>query len=159
MFTGSVIDLRTIWTRRKGSSPLLADEFRGIIKGECATAYTSFSGSGQPDGFLVRVTGTKGQVEANLFEPPRLILRRVRSGEPAVMRLVDGISEAGSVFRGSVAGFWRKLAGTSSYDGVAELIKQTYAALETGAAPPVSLNEIDDTVRLVDRFTAGEVKL
>jgi predicted dehydrogenase len=159
MFTGSIIDLRTIWTKREDSSPLLADEFRGIIKGERTTAYVSFSGNSQPDGFWIRVTGTTAQAEANLFEPPRLIVRRVRSGEPALTRLVDGINEAGSVLRGSVGGFWRKLAGTSSYDGVAELIRQTYLALETAAPPPVSLNEIDDTVRLVDCFTAGETKL
>jgi predicted dehydrogenase len=159
MFTNSVIDLRTIWVKRKGSSPLSTDEFRCIIKGERATAYVSFSGNSQPDGFWVRVTGTKAQAEANLFEPPRLVLRRVRSGEPALMRLVDGINEAGSVLKGSVVGFWRKLAGTSSYDGVAELIKKMYVAVETGGAQPVALDEIDETVRLVDRFAAGEFKL
>jgi predicted dehydrogenase len=159
MFAGSVTDLRTIWTKCKGQSPLIADEFRGIIKGERTTAYVSFSGNSQPDGFWVRVAGTKALAEVNLFEPPRLILRQVRPGEPALMRLVDGIHEARSVLRGSFAGFWRKLAGTSSYDGVAELIKRIYLALETGASAPVPLNQIDDTVRLVDSFTAGEFKL
>lgn len=75
------------------------------------------------------------------------------------MRLVDGINEAGAVLKGSVAGFWRKLGGASSYDGLAELIKKTYVAVEIGGPPPVALDEIDHVARLVDRFTSGELKL
>jgi predicted dehydrogenase len=159
MCTGPVIDLRTVWTKHRSASPLSADEFRGIIRGERATAYVSFSGNSQPDGFWVRVAGTKAHAEANLYEPPRLTLRRLRAGEPAVTRLVDGINEAGAVLRGSVVGFWRKLGGTSSYDGLAELIKQTYVAVETRGPPPVALDEIDDAARIVDRFTTEELKL
>ena len=75
------------------------------------------------------------------------------------MRLVDGINEAGAVLKGSVAGFWRKLGGANSYDGLAELIKKTYVAVEIGGPPPVALDEIDHVARLVDRFTSGELKL
>src|SRR5258707_4198732 len=91
MFTGPIIDARTTWTQRTRDSPFTADEFRGFIRGERATAFASFSGNGQPDGFLVRVCGTKMRVEANLFEPPRITAKRFRPGEPAVMSLVDGI--------------------------------------------------------------------
>ena len=55
MCTGPVIDLRTVWTKHRNASPLSADEFRGIIRGERATAYVSFSGNSQPDGFWVRM--------------------------------------------------------------------------------------------------------
>ena len=80
IFAGPVVDLRTTWTKRVPQSPWAADEFRSFIKGEKATAYVAFSGSAQPDGFWIRVHGTKMQVEANLFEPPRLTLRRLRNG-------------------------------------------------------------------------------
>jgi predicted dehydrogenase len=157
--TGPVTDLRTIWSKHRGGSPLSTDEFRSIIKGERATAYVSFSGNGQPDGFWVRVAGTKAHVETNLFEPPRLTLRRLRRGEPSLTRLIDGIVEAKDVLKGSAAGLWRKLGGVSSYDGLPELIKRTYTAVETGGAPPVALDEIDSTVDLVDRFTREDFKL
>jgi hypothetical protein len=159
IFVGRVVDLRTTWIKRTSSSPLPADEFRGFIKGERATAYVSFSGNGQPDGFWVRVAGTKAHAEANLFEPPRLTLRRLRAGEPAVTRLVDGITEARAVLKGSVAGFWRKIGGTSSYDGLPEMIRRTYRAIEAREPLPVTLEDVDKTARLVDRFTAEEWKL
>ncbi len=159
MFTGPIVDLRTTWTKYRRESPLPADEFRGLIKGEHATAYVSFSGNSQPDGFWVRVTGTKAYVEANLFEPPRLTLRRLRPGEPALAKLIDGIAEAGDVLKGSIAGFWRKLGGVSSYVGLPELIRRTYFAVETNGAPPVAMDEIDSVARLVDRFTAEDFKI
>ena len=159
MFTGSVIDLRTSWNKHRLDSPLPADEFRALIKGTRATAYAAFSGNSQPDGFWVRVIGTRMHVEANLFEPARVRARRLRSGEPALGKLVDGISEGHDVLRGAVMGFWRKLGGWNSYDGLSELVAQTYRSLEKQEAPPISLEEIDEVASLVDRFTKPELKL
>ena len=159
MCTGSVVSLRTIWAKHTAGSPLPADEFRGMIKGERATAYVSFSGNCQPDGFWVRVGGTKAHAEVNLFEPPRLTLRRQRAGEPALAKLVDGIEELGAVLKGSIAAFGRKLAGTGAYDGLAELVGRTYSALESGGPAPVRLEEIDAAASLVDRFTNEEFKI
>ena len=154
MFTGKIIDVHTGWTKHKGGSPLPADEFRGMIKGERTTAYVSFSGNAQPDGFLVRIIGTRMRVEANLYEPPRLIVKRARSGEPALGTLIDGIAESRQVLIGSVAGFLRKLGGNSSYDGLREMISMTYRTIELHEPQPISLDEIDEVARLVDRLAA-----
>jgi predicted dehydrogenase len=159
MCTGTVIDVRTIWRKYRSESPLQMDEFRGIIKGPRATAYVSFSGNSKPDGFWVRVTGTQAQVETNLFEPPRLIVRRLRHGEPALTKLFDGIIEARDVFKGSVGSLWRKLGGISSYDGLAQLVGRTYEALASGSPPPVSLDDVAISAWLVDRFTSERLQL
>jgi predicted dehydrogenase len=159
LFTGPISDVRTIWRKYSRNSPLSADEFRGIIKGERATAYVAFSGNAQPNGFWLRVMGTRALAEANLFEPPRLTLRRLRSGEPALMSLIDGIAESRDVLRGTIAGFSRKLGGTSSYDGLPELIELTYRAIEAEQPQPVSLHEIGEAASLVDRFTRVDLQL
>jgi predicted dehydrogenase len=159
LFTGQAKHLRTMWLKRREGSPLMADEFRALLEGQRATAYLAFSGNAQPDGFWLRVAGTRAHAEANLFEPPWLTLRRTRSGEPALGKLIDGITEARDVLRGTVAGFARKLAGTSNYDGLPQLLARTYHALEAKTAQPVSLQEIDDTARLVEQFSDAESKL
>jgi predicted dehydrogenase len=159
MFTGAVIDLRTIWLKRRSDAAWVADEFRSFIKGQRSTAYVAFSGNAQPDGFWIRVIGTKMHAEANLFEPSRLTLRRLRPGEPAIAKLVDGLSEARDVLTGAVVGFWRKLGGVSSYDGLPQMIGRTYRALERHEAAPISLDEIDEIARLVDRFSKTELTL
>jgi hypothetical protein len=99
------------------------------------------------------------QVETNLLEPPRLTVRRARGGEPAIATLIDGITEARSVFGSAAAGFWRKLGGRSRYDGLSDLVARIYVALATGAPPPVSLEEIDEVARLVDAFANSSVRL
>jgi predicted dehydrogenase len=159
MFTGPIVDLRTIWTKQNISSPLTADEFRSLIHGENASAYVAFSGNSQLNGYWVRVSGTKMYAEANLLEPPRIVLRRFRSGEPAVTSLRSGIAESSAILRGTIAGFFRKLGGTSSYDGLPEFIARTYQAVEKGQNQPVSLDEIEDVAHLVHRFTASELQL
>jgi predicted dehydrogenase len=154
MFTGKIVDVYTAWAKHKSGTPLPADEFRGMIKGERTTAYVSFSGNAQPDGFLLRVAGTRMRVEANLYEPPRLIMKRFRSGEPAIGTLIDGIAESRQVLVGSVSGFLRKLGGTSSYDGLKEMISKTYRTIELHEPQPISLDEIDEIAQLVDRLAA-----
>ena len=155
MFTGRIVDVHTLWSKYQTCSPLPADEFRGMIKGERATAYVSFSGNAQPDGFLLRVVGSRMRVEANLFEPPRLVIKRSRKGEPALMTLLDGIVESRQVLMGTVAGFLRKLGGTSSYDGLKEMISKTYRTIELGEPQLIPLDEIDAITQLVDRLAAG----
>jgi predicted dehydrogenase len=159
MFTGPVLEVRTIWTKRMQPTPLPADEFRGLIKGERASAYVSFNGTAKVDGFWVRLVGTRMRVEANLFEPPRLTVRRSRRGEPALMTLIDGLAESRDVMWGSVAGFVRKLGGESSYDGLAEFLKTTYRALEAHEPQPIPLAEIDETALLVHRLSRPEFRL
>ena len=137
-----------------------SDEFSWAYKGPRATPrIVSVSGNAQPDGFWVRVMGTRACAEVNLFEPPRLTLRQARSGEPALAKLIDGLIESRDIFKGSLVGFWRKLAGSSSYDGLAELIKLTYLAVEKNGPPPIPIEEIDDVARLVDSFTTEDNKI
>lgn len=156
LFTGSVLELRTIW-KKHTASILPVDEFRSVIKGERATAYAAFSGNAQPEGCWLKVSGTRMYAETNLFEPRRLTIRRLRAGEPALMKLVDGIIEARDVLSDTIASFWSKLGGRSH--GLSELIVRTYGALESGQPQPIALDEIDDTARIVDSFTGPEFKL
>jgi predicted dehydrogenase len=157
VFTGPVQDLRTIWAKHTIDSELPADEFRCVIKGERATAYVAFSGNAQPEAYWLRISGTRMYAEANLSEPRRLTLRRLRKGEPALMRLADGCTEARDVMSDAIASFWSKLGGASH--GLSELIARTYKALELQEAQPIALDEIDDIARLVHNFTTPEFKL
>jgi len=159
IFIGPVSELRTLWSKRVVDSPLPADEFRAIIMGERATGHVTFSANAQPGGFWLKVIGTRMQAEANLFELPRLTFRRFRSGEPALMSLVDGIVESKDGLKGAVASFWNKLGGVGSYDGMTEMMTRIYRAIEMKEPQPISLEEIDEVARLVDRFTKPEFKL
>jgi predicted dehydrogenase len=157
IFTGAILQLRTIWEKRSNASALLADEFRCIIKGERSTAYVAFSGNAQPEGYWLRVSGTRMYAEVNLSEPRRLTIRRLRAGEPALMKLVDGLVETRGVLIDTIASFWSKLGGQPH--GLSDLIVRTYRALELGQPQPIALDEIEEVVQLVDSFTNPELRL
>ena len=159
IFAGRVVDLRALWLSHLHDSTLPSDEFRCLLKTKSGTGYVSFSGNAQPNSFLVGVTGTRMRVEADLFEPPRLVRRRHRDGEPALACLANGLAESRDVLWGSVAGFWRKLGGRSSYDGLTEFISQTYRAIELREPQPVPLEELAEIVRLVEWFTRADVSI
>jgi hypothetical protein len=159
MFIGNVTELRTSWEKKVSKSPLPADEFRALLKGERASAHVAFSGNAKPGGFWLTVIGSRMQAEANLFEVPRITFRKFRSGEPALSSLLGGVEEARAVFKGTVKAFLNKLAGVGSYDGLLEMFLKTYAAVEGREPSPITLNEIDETAQLVSRFTSPEFVL
>jgi hypothetical protein len=76
--------------------------------------------------------------------------------EPAIASFLNGLSESRRTLGGAVAGLWRKLAGTSGYDGLPELIARTYQALQAGGPQPIPLTEIDEVGRLVDRLASQD---
>ena len=156
---GPIADLRTIWHKRAKDTLLPWDEFRGLVKGERAAAYVGFSGTSKVNGYWIRIKGTEMHAEANLLEPPRLTFRQYHEGEPALASLFDGVRETRATLKGTVAAFWRKLAGTSSYDGLPEMIKRTYSSIAENKPPPISLAEIDAVAKLVDNFTKQTLQL
>ena len=86
------------------------------------------------------------------------VLQGIVGADP-VLPLIDGIAESRAVFSGTVAGFWRKLGGVGSYDGLPEMISEVYRSLEMREKQPVSLDEIDAVARLIDQFTKPALML
>src|SRR3954447_595404 len=122
----------------RGVSTVRAEnEMRALVEAERGTAAISFSAASQPDGFWLRVHGSRMRIEANLFEP-RMTIERLRSAPAPLYPVLNGLSEIAAIGRGAVAGLWGKLSGApGAYAGLRELIARTYVALDSGAAPPV----------------------
>jgi predicted dehydrogenase len=159
LFIGPHVSVSTLWSKRKASSPLPSDEFRALIRSRDATATLGFSDQAQPDMFCLRVHGTKMRAETNLFEPG-LIINRLRGGPKPLMPLFNGLDESRETRRRAIGGLWRKLSGgPGAYDGLWELLGQTYASLKAGAPPPLLPAFIDDVNKLVADLTKKEFEL
>ena len=126
-------------------------EMRALVDAELGTAAISFSATSQPDGFWVRVHGSRMRVEANLFEP-RFTVERVRAAPTPLFPVLNGVSEIVAVARAAAGGLWGKLKGApGAYAGLWHLLDRIYASIARGDAPPIS----HDDVRLVNRLVAG----
>jgi predicted dehydrogenase len=159
LFAGPHKSVRSVWSKRNTASPLPSDEFRALIDGNNCTGSIGFSAHSQPDVFWLRVYGTKMRAEANLFEP-RLTINRLRSGPKPLMPLLNGLDESRDVRRGAVGGLWRKLSGgPGAYEGLWELLRQTYAALQENRPMPLLPQFIEDVNRLVADLTNKDLSL
>ena len=141
--------------RRSVSTAWAENELRALVEAERGTAAISFSAASQPDGFWLRVHGSRMRIEANLFEP-RMTIERLRSAPPPLYPVLNGLSEIGAVGRSAVAGLWGKLSGApGAYAGLWDLIARTYAAIDSGAAPPVSPADVRAVNDLVQSLVAA----
>lgn len=156
VFAGEAKVIGKSWTKRQGNSPLPYDEFRALIEGAKCSASIGFSGNGQPDGFWVRIIGTNMSLDANLFDAPRMQIRRHRRLPPPLPALTNGFSESWAVAKGTIASTYRKLAGHSTYDGLAEFFELLYGDVKSGRPPSVSAKEIEESVRLVESLLPEE---
>lgn len=159
LFLGEHRAVRTIW-RKHGDNPvLLADEFRALVDAEHGAAVLGFSARAQPETFLLQVHGTRMRAAANLFET-RLTVERVRGVPNPLLPLLNGLEEARQMRRGAYSSLWRKLGGgPGAYEGLWELLRRTYRAVEAGSEPPVSPSAVRAVNRLVRDLTQQEYRL
>ena len=149
LFVGPHRAAHTVWSKRKRTI-LPYDEFRGLVEGERATASLSFSASSQPDGFWLRVYGERMLATTNLFET-RLTFNRVRPGPKPLRPLLNGLEEGAAIRRSAIGTLMRKFTGgPGAYDGLFELLARSYRALQQGAPPPVSTQQVLEVNRLVE---------
>ena len=154
-FLGPHRRVRTVWTNHHAGSSLPYDHMDALVETERGTAALSFHGHVQPEAFWVRVTTDRMRAEAHLFEP-RLTVERLHSGPRPLTPLLNGFDIARSAAGGAVAGLWRKLSpGPGSYEGLWELLRRTYAAIDTGGNAPVSIEQIREVNRLVHDLARG----
>ncbi len=148
LFVGPHRRAHAVWSKRRAST-LPFDEFRAVVEAERGTASLAFSASSQPDAFWLRVHGERMRATANLFET-RLTFARLRRGPKPLMPLLNGLEEGAAVAGAAVGTLVRKFRpGPGAYEGLWELLGQTYRALREGASPPVTAEHVFQVNRLV----------
>lgn len=114
-----------------------------------------FSANTAPEGFNVTVRGTEGYATCDLFQPHVLAFVPRRGGKqlsPIANLWLNGRE----LCRASVRNLRDKVMQRTPYEGLHELVRQTYAALRDGRPMPVTFADMDDASRLVDALLAEE---
>jgi len=147
-FVGAHRRASTVWAKRKATI-LPYDEFHAVVEAERGTATLGFSASSQPDGFWLRVYGERMQAVANLFET-RLTFNRLRGGPKPLQPMMNGLEEARLVRREAIGTLLGKFGpGAGAYEGLWELLRRTYRALDAGTPLPVPPQQVLEVNRLV----------
>jgi predicted dehydrogenase len=137
--------------RKMGSHPLFKyDDLDATITGPKTTARLRFTSRAKPDGFSLIVRGTRGWAETDIYFP-FLRLNIVRPGGPFAP-LVNQWSNGCALINSAVTGLKNKIMNKTPLEGMQTFLHRTYTALRTGAEPPVSFADMDQTARLIDEL-------
>jgi predicted dehydrogenase len=110
-----------------------------------------------PDHFSVFLRGSQGTASAELFQPGVQITRR-RTGGQHLSPLVNSVCGAASMVRCGTGSLWGKIRNRTAYEGLHLLLNQTYDALHSGEALPITFPQMDETSRLIDLLLSSEAQ-
>lgn len=153
-FLGPSTDVHAVWVAAEDErTPVPFLDMAATVRTGSGVATLSFSGRSGPDGFWVSVYGERAQARINLYEG-RLTVDRLRGGPPPLRPVANAVTEARGAVGASARSLWGKLTSTpGSYEGLWSLLGAFYETLDSGAEPPLSLDDIDATVRMVTELT------
>ena len=145
--------VKTLWMKRDSETILPHDEFRAMLKCERGTACIAFSSHAQPPACHLRVFGTRMTFRCNLFEGSFVQERSAAKPGP-LLYLRNGWRDSLGTALGACRSLMRKLADDpASYAGLREFDRRFCVACAGKGTPPVSLDEIEGSVSLVDALT------
>ncbi len=117
-----------------------------------------FEAGAAPDTFSIRVRGSQGWAETDLFQPyNRMVLPR--PGGEKLSPIVNHVVNGANLINDGIRNVGRKLLQQSPYEGLHRMLDQTYAALANGDPLPVSPEDMMAASKLVDRLLEDEVRL
>ncbi len=117
-----------------------------------------FDAGAAPDTFSVRVRGSQGWAETDLFQPyNRTVLPR--PGGAQLSPIVNHVVNGASLINDGIRNVGRKILQQSPYEGLHHMLDMTYAAIASGRPLPVSPSDIREASALVDRLLDDEVRL
>jgi predicted dehydrogenase len=143
------------WSNHGGGDLFKFDDLDAIVTAGKAHGRIRFSSYTQPDCFSIMVRGSRGYAETDLFQP---YLRTVvpRSVGKQLSPLMNQWQNGWDLVNASVNNFRAKVMQQTPYEGLHTLLEQTYAALSTGAEPPISFADMARANQLVDALLNQE---
>lgn len=146
---GEVDRVAAAWSNHGGGDLFKYDDLDALVIADQIHARIRFSCHTAPDCFAITVRGTRGYAETDLFQPYlKVVVPRAGGSKlsPLVNQLVNGAELLGA----SVVNLKRKIMQQTPYEGLHTFLARTYEALRNGEEPPVTFDDMDRTVRLVD---------
>ncbi|MGP1375878.1 MAG: Gfo/Idh/MocA family protein [Almyronema sp.] len=145
--------IRAAWSNHGGGDLFKYDDLDALLISDTLHSRLRFSCHTQPDCFYVAVRGSKGYAETDLFQPYlRCVVPRSAGKQltPLVNHFLTGREFVGASFRN----FRRKVMQKTPYEGLHQLLDQTYRAIGNGSAPPIGFDQMARPSRLVEALLA-----
>jgi predicted dehydrogenase len=149
---GEPTEVAARWRNLSGNPAVVFDDLHGSFVIGDALGVVRFSATARPECASIRLRGTKGTLETDLYQPHlRLdIARSRRQLSGVVNQVVNGLAMA----RSGATGLRDKVLQHTPYHGLQRFLEAFYTGLRTGAAP-VSPSGLLRTTGLIDALVAA----
>jgi predicted dehydrogenase len=153
-FLGDPIEMHVATLNTGSPYPDLSDELRILIKGERAIGHVAVSLGIRPNVNFLRISGTQATLHVD-FASKTFRLERLKPLPKSVARGIMNLDIAGQLTLGTLGNAFKLAAGRlKPYQGHRNLIEAFYRSIETGGAPPVSVESARRVVEVYDRIRA-----
>ncbi len=148
-FIGAVHDLYVV---RRSDRDGRIEELRAVADGEHATGTLTISLATRPPMNRVTLYGSEMTVEANLNNMT-LIRRRTRQAPKLIGKVLPNLDEAAQLVRATISNTVEFVRGRQRfYPGMGAHFRELYHALATGQPAPVSAEDGQAVVALLQRL-------
>lgn len=150
------------WSNHSENPLFKYDDLDALLLGYSKTGQVHgrirFDSGTSPDAFSIRVRGTGGWAETDLFQP---YIRTVlpRPGGQQLSPIINHVVNGASMMNDGIRNVGRKLLQQSPYEGLHRMIDQSYTALENSEFLPVTPEDMRSASVLVDRLLSDEARL
>lgn len=141
------------WSNHGGGELFKYDDLDATVIMGGVHGRVRFSATTAPEGFAVTVRGTEGTASCDLFQP-HVLAFLPRKGGKQLTPILNLWLNGREMCRSAVLNLRDKIMQRTPYEGLHELVRQTYGALSAGKPMPVTFRDMDDASRLVDALLA-----
>ncbi len=146
-----------------GDDPLFRwDDLDAVLIGRTAGgplhARLRFDAEASPDTFSIRVRGTDGWAETDLFQPYVRVVRP-RAGGQQLSPILNHLAGGWRLLQAGTRNVGSKIMQQTPYEGLHRMLDLTYDAIAADRPLPVSTDDMVETSRLIDRLLDEKVRL
>jgi len=150
-FMSEIEQVSAAWSNHGQDELFKYDDLDAIVIGGAVHGRLRFSCRTFPPGFVVTVRGTKGTASCDLYQP--CVLKNVeRSGGPFAP-LLNQRAAGVALKRAARRGLWNKIGNRNRpEEGLGIFLDQTYQALIDKKPMPVSYQDMDRAIALIEQL-------
>ncbi len=154
-YISTVDHVKAFWSNHGGGDLFKYDDLDALVISGQTHVRFRFSVYTQPECFMVYVRGDRGYVETDIFQP---YLRTVvpRAGGKQLSPLVNHFVNGQHLMVSSFRNFYRKVMQITPYEGLSKLLDKTYYALAHDQDLPISYQQMERTLSLIEALLAEE---
>ncbi len=141
--------IKCAWRKHGTDDVFKYDDLDALVIAGPVHGRIRYASDTAPDCFIVSVHGDKGSVSTDLFLP-HLRLNVARAGGKQLSPLVNHWCNGWELIRSSMGNFRNKVMQKSPYEGLQTFMHMAYTAIAQGTPLPVTFNDMDQTILLID---------